>query len=137
MPIKKELHNGKTTTYKLKFIDIFRFVSPSSSKLVYNLPEIYSKQCRDKNCKSECEFRGRKSNNLSYRCSECKKKQLKAINGFINKFPNSYTFCNSDIDKFILLLRKGVYPYEYTWMAEKDLVKQHCLIKEDFIVNYI
>ena len=73
VPIKKELHNGKTTTYKLKFIDIFRFVSPSSSKLVYNLPEIYSKQCRDKNCKSECEFRGRKSNNLSYRCSECKK----------------------------------------------------------------
>ena len=22
-------------------------------------------------------------------------------------------FCNKDIDKFILLLRKGVYPYEY------------------------
>ena len=24
-----------------------------------------------------------------------------------------YEFCNGDINKFILLLRKGVYPYEY------------------------
>ena len=24
-----------------------------------------------------------------------------------------YEFCNEDIHKFILLLRKGVYPYEY------------------------
>ena len=24
-----------------------------------------------------------------------------------------YEFCNEDINKFILLLRKGVYPYEY------------------------
>ena len=28
----------------------------SLSKLVNNLFEIYSKKCRDKNCKSECEF---------------------------------------------------------------------------------
>ena len=24
-----------------------------------------------------------------------------------------YQFCNGDLNKFILLLRKGVYPYEY------------------------
>ena len=24
-----------------------------------------------------------------------------------------YKFCNKDINKFVLLLRKGVYPYEY------------------------
>ena len=24
-----------------------------------------------------------------------------------------YRFCNADLNKFILLLRKGVYPYEY------------------------
>ena len=29
------------------------------------------------------------------------------------KFPDTYKFCNNDINKFILLLRKGVYPYEY------------------------
>ena len=32
---------------------------------------------------------------------------------FINKFKNTYEFYNKDIGKFILLLRKGIYPYEY------------------------
>ena len=31
----------------------------------------------------------------------------------IKKFPNIHQFCNGDINKFLLLLRKGVYPYEY------------------------
>ena len=29
------------------------------------------------------------------------------------RFKNTYNFCNGDIDKFMLLLRKGVYTYEY------------------------
>ena len=28
-------------------------------------------------------------------------------------FSNTYNFCNGDINKFILLLRKGISPYEY------------------------
>ena len=31
----------------------------------------------------------------------------------ILRFPNIYEFCNGHLNKFILLLRKGVYPYEY------------------------
>ena len=31
----------------------------------------------------------------------------------INRFANTDEFCNGGINKFILLLRKGVYPYEY------------------------
>ena len=31
----------------------------------------------------------------------------------MEKIKNTYNFCNSDLNKFILLLRKGVYPYEY------------------------
>ena len=42
------------------------------------------------------------------------KKQLKPINGLIKKFRNTYKFCNNDINKLILLLKKRVYPYEYT-----------------------
>ena len=29
----------------------------------------------------------------------------------IEKFPNTYQLCNKDLNKFYLLLRKGVYPY--------------------------
>ena len=31
----------------------------------------------------------------------------------IKRFASTYEFCNKDLNKFILLLRKGVYPYEY------------------------
>ena len=39
-PIKKDLDNGKTITYKLKFIDSYRFMRGSLSSLVDNLSEI-------------------------------------------------------------------------------------------------
>ena len=43
-PIKKEHDNGKTTTYKLKFIDSCRFMQSSLSNLVDNLSEINNKE---------------------------------------------------------------------------------------------
>ena len=47
VPIKKELDNGKTVTYKLKFIDSFRFMSASLSELVDNTSEIFkSIECK-------------------------------------------------------------------------------------------
>ena len=38
---------------------------------------------------------------------------MKPVNGSIKKFPNIYQFCNRDINQFVLLLRKGIYPQEY------------------------
>ena len=43
VPIKKELDNAKIVTYKLKFIDSYRFMSTSLSDLVDNLSEILKK----------------------------------------------------------------------------------------------
>ena len=87
------------------------------SDLVDNLSEINNKDCKTcmerKNIKSECDFIGFKNNRLNYRCKECKETCTKSINELIEKFPRMYQFCNGDLNKFVLLLRKGVYPYEY------------------------
>ena len=64
------------------------------------------------------------------------KKQLKPINGFIKHFPNIHKFCNNNFNKFILLIRKGVYTYE-SWIVVKDLMKPHFQMRKLFIVNYI
>ena len=37
----------------------------------------------------------------------------------IEKFHNAYQLCNKDLNKFALLLREGVYPYEYMDSQEK------------------
>ena len=47
VPIKKELNNSKTVTYKLKFIDNFRFMSTSLSEPVNNTSGIFeSEECK-------------------------------------------------------------------------------------------
>ena len=52
VPIRKECNNGKTITYKLKFIDSFRFMPTSLSELVDNTSGIFNgiecKSCIEK-----------------------------------------------------------------------------------------
>ena len=51
---------------------------------------------------------------LIFRCFNCKKNYKKEINKkLIERFASTYKFCNNDLNKFVMLLRKGVYPYEY------------------------
>ena len=48
VPVKKEHDNGKETTYKLKFIDSYRFMQDSLSNLVNNLSRIDNKKPENK-----------------------------------------------------------------------------------------
>ena len=88
-------------------------MSTSSSKLVDNLSErIDNNKCV--NCKSCLDYMKTKDEKLIFRCFSCKKNYEKDFNKeLIKRFANTYEFCNNNLNKFILLLRKGVYPYEY------------------------
>ena len=90
-------------------------MSTSLSTLVDNLSnKIYDKHKCD-SCGYNLEYiRRKKSGKLLFKCFNCKRKSSEEFDeGLIKKFENAYRFCNGDIDKFMLLLRKGVYPYEY------------------------
>ena len=96
-PLKKKIKTKNIEiTYKIKFIDSYRFMSTYLSKLVDNLSEgLHNNKCL--NCKSCLDY--------------IKTKNKKLI--LIKRFASTYEFCNKSLNKFNLLLRKGVYPYEY------------------------
>ena len=95
------------------FIDSYRFMSTSLSNLVNNLSDgVHNDKCTD--CKSYLDYMTTKTEKLIFRCFECKNNYEKDFNKeLIKRFANIYEICDGDINKFILLLRKSVYPYEY------------------------
>ena len=83
------------------------------SKLIDNLSEgIHNNTCAD--CKSCLDYIKTKNEKLILKCFDCEQYYKKKFNKeLIKRFASTYKFCNTDLNKFILLLRKGVYPYEY------------------------
>ena len=135
VPLKKKIENKNIEiTYKIKFIDSFRFMSSSLSKLVDNLSEgIHNNKCTD--CKSSLDYIKTKNEQLILECYNCKQRYRKKFNKeLIKRFASTYEFCNNDLNKFVLLLRKGVYPYEYVDNWEK-FNKISLPSKEDFYSN--
>ena len=114
-------------------------MSSSLSKLVDNLSEgIHNNKCAD--CKSNLDYIKTKNEKLILECYNCKQRYRKKFNKeLIKRFASTYEFCNNDTtessSKFVLLLRKGVYPYEYadTWerFSEISLLSKENLNMED------
>ena len=121
VPIKKKIDNKDIEiSYKIKFIDSYRFMSSSLSKLVDNLSEgIHNNKCSD--CESNLDYIKIKYNGkLLLKCFNCDVYYKKKFNKeLIKKFKITYSFCNNHLNKLILLLRKGVYLYEYMDSWEK------------------
>ena len=119
----------KTISYRLQFIDSARFTANSLSNLVNNIAEgIHRITCKhghdDKKCETcginykDCEYflenTNFKDNLKKYKCSCCNKNYQKKFNEKLKeRFFNTCKFSNYNNNKFSLLLRKDVYPYEY------------------------
>ena len=82
VPVKKEIKNKNKIieiTYKIKFIDSFRFMSTSLSKHVDNLSEgLHNNRCVD--CKSYLDYMITRDEKLIFRCYSCKKNYKKDFN---------------------------------------------------------
>ena len=121
VPIKKQITkidkdgNDKTVdiSFESKFIESFRFMASSLSSLVDTLAadeikNIFSYERED--CNNKFDYLSFKDNNMLLKCFQCNSWYKKRFeHDLVNKFKNTYEFCNKDISKFILLLRKGIY----------------------------
>ena len=63
--------------------------------------------------RSECKFIGLNDNILKYKCKEYNVISAKSVDELIKKFPRTYKYCDGNLSKFVLLLRKDFYPYKY------------------------
>ena len=112
--IKKKIESKDLEiTYKIRFIDSYRLMSMPLSKLIDNLSEgLHNNACI--NCKSSIDYIRTKNEKLILKCFNCKTYYEKNFNKeIIKRFKSTYEFCNKNPNKFILLLRKSVYPYEH------------------------
>ena len=88
-------------------------MSSSLSKLVDNVSEgLNNNKCLD--CKSCLDYIKTKNEKLILKCFNCKSYYEKDFNKeLIKRFASTYEFCNKNLNKFVLSLKKGVYHYEY------------------------
>ena len=116
-------------------------MSSSLSKLVDNLSEgIHNNKCSDFKSNLDC-VRITKNKKLLLKCFNCNIYYKKKFNNdLIKKLKNTYSFFNNDtsslerINKFVLLLRKGVDPYEYMDTCQR-FSEISLPSKEDFYSN--
>ena len=81
-----------------------------------------------------CELVGFKNSRLNYKCKECKTSCTKATKESTKNFPTLYKYCNGDLNKFFLLLKKVIYHYEYMDSWERfDIIQYH--LKKLFLAN--
>ena len=87
-------------------------MASSLSNPVDNFAEgIHKIKCKDCNC--FLEYEKVKDYLIKCKCFSCNKDYSKELDKKLKRrFKNSFMFSSNDINKFILLLRKVIYPFE-------------------------
>ena len=121
IPIKKEVKESnskknRVITYTLKFMDTARHNNRALSTFVDNLSELNVCDCKensDKNIIIKIKYEQGKTYIFTI-CRTCSRfRRDQPLNNLKHKFPSTYKLSNNDINKFVLLLKKGIYPYQY------------------------
>ena len=122
--IPVQFHNGSVYDYHFiikylarRFKDNFECLGENTEKYI-SLTVPFKKVINDKEIKyririsDSCRFMQNLLSNLVDNLSELKIKEIDN-DVLIKRFHNTYQLSDNNINKFKLLLRKGVYPYEY------------------------
>ena len=126
-------------------------MASSLSNLVDNVAEgIHTIKCKYGHDNEKCEtcevkykdfdfflkYPNVKDDLIEYKCLSCNKNYQKTFDGNLKKqFVNTYKFSNHDINRFILLLPKVVYPYEYIDNCEK--FSENSLTEKDNFYSHL
>ena len=114
-------------------------MSTSLSKLVDSLSEgLHINRCPD--CKSCLDYMTTKDEKLILRCFSCKKNYEKDVNKeLIKRFANTYNFCDNNLNKFILLLRKAMicHAIHRHAKANNKYMKNYDKNKESPYIEYV
>ena len=138
-------------SYNLQCIDSAIFMASSLSNLANNLSErLHRIKCKLGHDDRKCETCG-----MKYKCCDCfleyanfeddlieckclcynKSYQGKFDEKLKERFFNTYKFSNHNNNKIILLLPKGVYPYEYIDDSEK--LNETLLPEKEDLYNHL
>ena len=119
-----------TISYKIKFIDTASFMATSLSNVVDNITEGLHK-VTFKYCDCFLQYESVKDKLMKYKCLALlhKSHSNKIDEELKKKFKNTFKFSDNDINKYVLLLRKSVYPYEY--IEDEDKFNETTLPKKE------
>ena len=105
--------NEKRKNMKMKFIDSIKFIVTLLLSLTDNPAEgLVKGECKD--YKSYLEYVTVNHGLWIFKWSECNKSYEKEFyENLVERPENTYRFCDRDINKLCLMLKKGRYLYEY------------------------
>ena len=121
-------------------------MASSLSNLADNLTEgILKVNCKD--CDCFLEYENVKDDLIEYKSLSCNKGYRNRLDEKLKKkFNKTFNFSNNDINKSLLLLRKGIYSYEYmddwekfneTTLPEKEEFYSNMNMEEMTDADYI